>query len=553
VKFVLISLAEDVFIPSPRYLSAYLRAQGHETTLIYLPWHYTDKKLDSANSFLYPYPESVLEQIAELCKTADLVGISLMTCHFDNAVHITRYLHGKLSAPVIWGGIHACIRPLECLDHADLVCVGEGELGLSQLAKEMDSGKSWQSVTVPGILKRADRETTNCAAGPLIEDINQIPIPDCELEHQYVLYEGKLARLNSQLLAECLGYCYSAMFSRGCPYVCTYCCNNALRNLYQRKLRVRWRSVDNRLAELKAVVKLMPDLRTISFTDDAFMAQPVELLNEFTTKYREQIGLPFFLLTTPRSVTDEKITALAEAGLYHLCVGVQSGSERIFKKLYRRPESLPEVISASRCIKQAGKKLKKQILVRYDFILDNPWETAEDLEASIRLCTELSKPFNIAMFSLTLYPGTDLYQRAKEEGLIIDDLNQVYRSSQLVPKRNYLNGVFAAVSANAPRWVIACLLWRPVQRLSPVSFPYRVAALFEFLKMVRGFFGYLFGGEWGVIKFFFKPALMRLWSGFGARKDNQERARFRGAAGQVAGDKIFTPNCPKPSRLKFPR
>jgi radical SAM superfamily enzyme YgiQ (UPF0313 family) len=544
LKIALISLTEDVFIPSLRYLSAYLKAQGHTTTLIYLPWHYTDKKLDSANSFRYPYPQPVLEQIAELCKTSDLVGISLMTCHFDNAVHVTKFLRGKLSVPIIWGGIHACIRPLECLEYADMVCVGEGELSLSQLASEMDGGKSWESLNVPGILKRSDRETTNCAAGPLVEDIDQLPAPDYELEHQFVLYEGNLVRLNSRLLAQCLDYCYPAMFSRGCPYVCTYCCNNALRNLYQRKLRVRWRSVDNRIAELKAMVELMPDLRTISFTDDAFLAQPVELLNDFTAKYRKQIGRPFFLLTTPRSVNDSKVKALAEAGLYHLCVGVQSGSERIFKKLYRRPESLPEVISAGQCIKQAAKKLNKQILVRYDFILDNPWENTEDIEDSIRLCTKLAKPFNIAMFSLTLYPGTDLYKRAKEEGLIVDDLNQVYRSSQLLPKRNFLNGVFAAVAANAPRWVISFLLWKPVQRWSPVSFPYRVASLFEFLKMVRGFFGYLFGGEWGVIKFFFKPALGKLWYGFRGRRDDLERAKFLGAPGQVSGEKIFAPQLP---------
>ena len=104
MKIAIISLTEDVFMPSPRYLSAYLRAQGHTTTLIYLPWRYTDKTLDAANSFLYPYPQSVLEQIAEICKTSDLVGISLMTCHFDNAVYITKFLRGKLSAPIIWGG-----------------------------------------------------------------------------------------------------------------------------------------------------------------------------------------------------------------------------------------------------------------------------------------------------------------------------------------------------------------------------------------------------------------------------------------------------------------
>ena len=537
MKITLISLTEDVFTPSVRFLSSYLGAQGHATTLIYLPWGYTDKTLNGANSFLYPYPQSVLEQIAEMCKTSDLVGISLMTCHFDNAVYITKFLHGKLSVPIIWGGIHPSIRPAECLEHADMVCLGEGEISLSQLAKEMAEGKPWNSLDMRGILKRSN---PIFAASPIVEDLNQIPFPDYNLEHQYVLYEGNLVRLDGRLLAHCLGNNYSAMFSRGCPYTCTYCCNNAIRNLYQRKLPVRWRTVDNRLAELKVMTKLMPELRTISFTDDAFLAQPVDLLNDFTAKYKEQIGLPFFLLTTPHSVSELKISAMAEAGLYHLCVGVQSGSERIFKKLYHRPESLSEVVSVSRCIKQASRKLNKQILVRYDFILDNPWESPEDIEASIYLCTKLEKPFNVAMFSLTLYPGTDLYQRAQKEGLITDDLNQVYRSSQLVPKRTFLNGVFAIASANAPRWVILFLLWKPLRRWIPTSFPYRIAPLFEFMKMARGFLGYVARGEWTVIRFFFKPALGKLRFGFKPQKTSNERARFSGAPGHVDGERIPT-------------
>jgi radical SAM superfamily enzyme YgiQ (UPF0313 family) len=472
-----------------------------------------------------------------MCKTSDLVGISLMTCHFDNAVYITKFLREKLSVPIIWGGIHPSIRPAECLEYADMVCLGEGELSLSQLAKEMAEGKSWNSLNVQGILKRSN---PIFVASPIVEDLNQIPFPDYNLEHQFVLYEGNLVRLDGRLLAHCLGNNYPAMFSRGCPYSCTYCCNNALRNLYQRKLPVRWRTVDNRIAELKAMTELMPEIRTISFTDDAFLAQPVDLLNDFTAKYREHIGLPFFLLTIPHSVSELKISAMAEAGLYHLCVGVQSGSERISKKLYHRPESLAEVLSVSRCIKQVSQKLNKQILVRYDFILDNPWESPEDVEASICLCTKLEKPFNAAMFSLTLYPGTDLYQRAQKEGLITDDLNQVYRSSQLVPKRTFLNGVFAIAAANAPRWVILFLLWKPLRRWISPSFSHRIAPLFECVKMAKGFLGYVVRGEWAVIRFFFKPALGKLRSGFKPQKPGSGRARFHGAPGHVCGEKIST-------------
>ncbi len=535
MKITFVSLTEDVLVPSLRYLSAYLKAQGHTTTLILLPWSYTDKRLSAANSFLYPYPDSVLEQVAEQCRTSDLVGISLMTCHFDNAVHVTRFLRRRLSAPIIWGGVHPTIRPAECLEYADMVCVGEGELGVSQLAEEMASGKSWQSVSVPGILKRSNEEPLSIAPGPLLEDLNEISLPDYDLDHQLVLCEGNLVRPDGRSLARWIGYSYAAMFSRGCPYTCTYCCNNAFRSLYRRKLPVRWRTVDNRIRELKAAIELMPGLRVITFYDDAFLAQPPDTLNDFAAKYREQIHLPFSLLTTPRSVTEQKISALAAAGLYHIGIGIQSGSPRIYKKLYSRPESLEDIISASRCIKQVARKQNKQILGRYDFILDNPWETEEDVEASIRLCTKLEKPYNLAMFSLTLYPGTELYQKARNEGLITDDLNQVYRSSQLVPKHTYLNGVFVTVSANAPRWVVLLLLWKPLRRWIPLSFPYWVASGFEFMKLAKGFLGFAIRGEWTIIRFLFKQGWGKLLHQFEPVESGSERPKFCGVPGQICG------------------
>jgi len=131
------------------------------------------QNMNGANSFLYPYPRRILEQIAEMCKTSDLIGISLMTCHFDNAVYITKFLREKLSVPIIWGGIHPSIRPAECLEYADMVCLGEGELSLSQLAKEMAEGKPWNSLNVQGILKRSNPIFT---ASPVVEGSQSDPL-----------------------------------------------------------------------------------------------------------------------------------------------------------------------------------------------------------------------------------------------------------------------------------------------------------------------------------------------------------------------------------------
>lgn len=522
------SLLEDVSIPSLRYLSAYLRSNGHDTTLILLPWAFTDSALSDSNSFLYPYSDTVLGQVAEICGNADLVGISMMTCHFDNAVHVTKFLRKHLQVPIIWGGIHPTLRPAECLEYADMVCVGEGETSMGQLAAEMSGGKAWQSLAIPGI---HHRHNMRIAPSPLVENLDELPLPDYGLDHQFIFYKGNIVGLDNDLLVRCLGHSYRTLFSRGCPYACTYCCNYALRELYQPKIPVRWRSLDKRIEELRAAKKLMPDLEEITLADDAFLAQPLETIKSFADRYREEIGLPLNFITTPRSLTEAKLAPLAEAGLYIVGIGIQSGSERIVKELYSRPESIEELLSASVCISQVAQKQKRQIIGRYDFILDNPWETEQDVEASIRLGARLKKPYFLALFSLTFYPETELYRKAQSEGLITDDLNQVYRRSQLAPKHTYLNGVFAALSANAPRWVIKLLLWKRLRRRSLVWFPYLVASAFELLKLLRGFFGYAIRGDWHLIRFLLRWAWLKMCIRSATMHSNG-RAIFCGAPGE---------------------
>ena len=70
MKIAFISLLEDVSIPGFRYLSAYLRARGHDTILILLPWSFTDRTLNECNSFLYPYPDKRQFFLSKLRKYA---------------------------------------------------------------------------------------------------------------------------------------------------------------------------------------------------------------------------------------------------------------------------------------------------------------------------------------------------------------------------------------------------------------------------------------------------------------------------------------------------
>ena len=188
-------------------------------------------------------------------------------------------------------------------------------------------------------------------------------------------------------------------------------------------------------------------------------------------------------------------------------------------------------------MRAAARERRKALLTRYDVILDNPWDEEPDLMATVRLCQRLPTPYNLALFSLTLYPGTHLYDQAKAEGRITDELRQIYRASQLVPRRTYLNGVFAALSANAPSWAVAALMWAPLRRRGGLAaLPYGVAFAFHGLKLAKGLLQFVRRGEWAVIRSLLKAGWWKLVDDLGVHGDRARRPRFEGGLGDVPGE-----------------
>lgn len=459
-KICLISLIEDVGCTGLRYLSSYIQSKGHQTILIFLPRLYSEG-WDAHESYRYPYPPEVLQQISDICADVDIIGISLMSCHFDNAVHITKYLK-KLGKPVIWGGIHPTISPQECLEYADMVCVGEGEHSMVALLNWMEKF-SYESASIPGILTQKKREIT---VSEMVRDLDILGFPDYDLEHQFILYENNIIGLNREILSDCLCKIYRTSFSRGCTGSCTYCCNNVLKRLYG-NVPIRWRSPDKQMEELR-MVKLIFDPSQIGFADDTFLSRPYEEIKEFSLRYKKEIGVEFRILTTPLSISYDKIKILVDAGLVGIGIGVQSVYEPV-RKMYKRHESVEHIRNASEIIKKVSGEASEPIAVRYDFIVDNPWGGEKDVEESIKFAMTLKKPREICIFSLVFYHRTELYERAKSEGIIKDELNEVYRVTQLSPKNTYMNEVFLLLMNGCPNWIIKLLINPKIRSMKVVQ------------------------------------------------------------------------------------
>jgi anaerobic magnesium-protoporphyrin IX monomethyl ester cyclase len=432
VKVTLISPYSDITAYGLRCLSSYLKSLGHQVIMIFLPDYReeVEDRRDAEDLF----PPALMAEVARLAQGSGLIGISLMTYCFQRVAQLSDYLRSQLSIPIIWGGIHATIRPEECLAHADFACRGEGEESLAKLVAALETG---HPVTdIPNLVFRQDGQVVINPVAPLVQNLDAFPRPDYALEgHYYALFgqpplipmdlKGFEALMTMNPLSDPARgeIIYQTMASRGCPYHCAYCCNNFLRQLYARQKYVRFLEVETQIRELREIKSRFPFLNTVLFSDDSFFSAPMDWLRDFARRYAQEVGLPFRCLASPLAITEAKLSLLTGVGLRGLQIGVQSGSERT-RRLYQREGSAEAVIRAGQILARFIPPLDPP---KYDIILDNPYENTEDLQDTINLMMRIPPPYQVQPFSLVFIPGTDLHTRALRDGLIQDEQRQIYR------------------------------------------------------------------------------------------------------------------------------
>jgi radical SAM superfamily enzyme YgiQ (UPF0313 family) len=78
--------------------------------------------------------------------------------------------------------------------------------------------------------------------------------------------------------------------------------------------------------------RYFPLATDVFLLDEDFFLRSLEEIREFAELYRKQVGLPFDCMVSPPRIADDKMRLLAEAGLWRISLGVESGSERTKKE-----------------------------------------------------------------------------------------------------------------------------------------------------------------------------------------------------------------------------
>ena len=307
-------------------------------------------------------------------------------------------VEAKMEVPTICGGIHPTIAPEESIgvEGIEMICRGEGEAALAELCRKIENKEEIRDI--PNLWIKKDGSIIKNPLRPILADLDSLPFPDRSLFNYKNLYAERTGKL-------------SFLVSRGCPYNCTYCCNHLLRNIYRSEGKsIRFRSVDNVIAEIKEVVEHYHFINTVNFDDDILFLKK-EWAEEFTEKYSREINLPFICNARANLADKAEVELLKKAGCYHVKFGLESGNAYICNEILNRGLTIKQTKNAFALCKETG-------LITESFnMVGIPYETPSTIIDTIKLNAAIAvDKMQVSIYQP--YKGTKLANLCQDQGFL---------------------------------------------------------------------------------------------------------------------------------------
>jgi anaerobic magnesium-protoporphyrin IX monomethyl ester cyclase len=362
------------------YICGAVRSRGHSFSL-----------------FIHNDIKKIIEDIDK--EKPDIIGFSCMTCFFQDYSRIAKKIKEKYDIPIIMGGPHPTLCPEETLNDPsiDIICRGEGEFALIELLNSIDRG-----IINEGILNLWFKNGVTIIPNklrPLVDPLDEIPLID------WTCYKGTLAQYSNPI----------AFLIRGCPFSCSYCFNETMRNIYSGLGKyVRHFSIERSLLEIQAAINVFQP-GPVLFTSDSF---GIDLLwmEELFNRYRTITELSFVLLLRPELATEKCISILAHSHCLSVAIGVESGSERVRKEILNRNYSNSQLLDVAEILHNHNIKFRTYNMIGL------PTETEDEIWETIEINCKMKTDYPRAGI-FTPMPKTKIMDIVQSHGLISGDFD----------------------------------------------------------------------------------------------------------------------------------
>jgi len=326
--------------------------------------------------------------------TPDVIGMSIRNVDTSDASNpkgffagykeLTAHMRARSSAAIILGGSGFTIFPGETMRAlgAEYGIIGEGER-LVLLLEALEDHRD--AASIPGVVTQYS---------PVV-----FPTPwpngivrkfDPQLPHLgYYLENGGMLNLQTK---------------RGCSFNCIYCTYPQIEGHVMRLFDPQEvADTARRLQEAGA--------RYFFVSDSAFNASVEHSLAVAQAFKKAGVSIPWGAFFAPVSPVGDYYRILADAGLTHVEFGTESLSDVVLKA-YRKPFRVGQVFEAHAAAVAAG------IYVAHYFLLGGPGETPTTMVETLERIERLDKCVLFFFCGMRIYPQTDLYEIACQDGQI---------------------------------------------------------------------------------------------------------------------------------------
>jgi len=286
----------------------------------------------------------------------------------------------------------------------DIVARWEFDFVLRDLVNAINKHENLQQVN--GISFKNDSTIVHNPDRPpsTPEDLDSIPFVS-------QVYKNHL-NINDYLLNYALHPEVQIFTGRGCPFNCTFC--SWPQTLMGRKYRAR--SVSNVLDEIQWVEQHLPKVRQVFLEDDTFTVDNRRVV-EFCEGYKDRkLKIPWGAQARV-GLDYTTMKKMRESNCLMVDVGYESGSDEILKNV-KKGITTEQIKHFAMEAKRAG------LPIHGNWIVGLPGETKDTIKMTRRLIKETNADA-ITVAVTTPFPGTELYEWARNNGyLLTDDPNE---------------------------------------------------------------------------------------------------------------------------------
>jgi len=339
----------------------------------------------------------------------DLAGFSATTSGFLDGYDLaTEIKNIQPQITTVFGGVHISSMGavlLEDYKNIDFLCMGEGEVTLSEIA----NGNVLNSIN--GLIWRDSDQIITNPPRTNIKDLDSLPFP------AYEKLDGFPKGYNLPLFSYTQSPGGTMITSRGCIYHCSYCD----RSVFKKGFRF---NSSEYIYEHIQYLNTRFKIRHINIYDDLFTTNRRRITKLCDLLISKPLGVQFNCAVRVGYADDELLKMLKEAGFLQVSLGIETGDTDLIK-IHKPGADLDEIRDTVRRIQATGLRAKGL------FMMGLPGDTVESIRTTSDFAISLGLD-DMNMSKFTPFYGAPVWSTIFDDGAFDYDWR----------KMNCLNFVF---------------------------------------------------------------------------------------------------------------